>query len=278
MNRRNTFQTRIFLLLLLLALPALACATLTGGADDGEPAGSVVESEQDAASDEQDSLSDSGAEDGAGADDDAGAGAETDEGDPASEGAAESQEAAGDSRETIVSALRTGLDIDRMRMHITSEAIGTGQVTDVMLAFVRPDRYHLVSEGLEVIVVEDTTYLKGPDDKWTTVPGTEMLSTVEGSLAAFAGEAAIEERLDSLSRSDVIYEGRETINGVETQVYSFNEGLDTSSIFGRVKMWIGIEDGLLYRQEVESEISGIGSQATMEFEYGDAVTVEPPEL
>ena len=274
MNLRNTFQTHIFLLLLLLAIPALACATLTGGSDDSEPAGSAVESEQTDSADAQDSLptlarrmSRAGRR-----------GTETDEADPASEAAAESQEAAGDSRETIVSALRTGLDIDRMRMHITSEDVGSGQVTDVMLAFVRPDRYHLVSEGLEVIVVEDTTYLKGPDDKWTTVPGTEMLSTVEGSLAAFAGEAAIEERLDTLSRSDVIFEGRETINGVETQVYSFNEGLDASSIFGRVKMWIGVEDGLLYRQEVESEISGIGSRATMEFEYGDAVTVEPPDL
>jgi hypothetical protein len=252
MKLRNTFQTHTFLLLLLLAIPALACTTLTRGSDDNEPSAAT-------------------------ATDNEGVGTESGEAATTSEATTVSEEASSDSREAIVSALRTGLEIDRMRMHIISEDVGSGQVTDITLAIVRPDRYHLVSEDLELIVVEDTTYLKGPNGGWTTVPGTEMIATVEGTLAAFAGEAAIQERLDTLSESDVIIEGTETINGVETQIYSVNEGLEESSIFGRVKMWIGIEDGRLYRQEVESELSGVGNRATMEFEYGDAVTVEPPE-
>lgn len=267
MNIRNTFHTRTFLFLLLLALPALACTTLLGGADDGDPVGSVVESQQESPPEEQAALGDSDE-------------AITGEADPAAaaESSAGSGEASAHSRETIVSALRTGLEIDRMRMHITSEDVGSGVVTDVMLAIVRPDRYHLVSEGLELIVIDDTTYLKGPDGEWTTVPGTEMISTVEGTLAAFAGEAAIQERLDTLSDSNVAIEGTETINGVETRVYTINEGPEESSTFGRVKMWIGVEDGLLYRQEVETELGGLGSQTTMEFEYGDDVTIEPPAI
>ena len=269
MKLRNIFQTHFFLLLLLLAIPALACTTLLGGSDDGQTAGSVVAPQQDASSVEQDPSTATGTQ---------GEGDDSAADDPASEPAAGSGEAARSSRETIVEALRTGLEIDRMRMHIVSEELSSRQVTEITLAFVRPDRYHLISEGLELIVIEDTTYLKGPDGKWTSRPGTEMIGTVEGTLSAFAGEAAIQERLDTLSESDVSVEGRETINGIETEIYSFNEGGDGSSIFGQVRMWIGVEDGLLYRQEVESELSGVGTRATMEFDYGDAVVVEPPEL
>jgi hypothetical protein len=264
MNCRNSFQTHILLLLLLLVLPALACNTLLGDSDDGESAGSVVESQEEATSTEQDSPSELGAEESVDVEGEAGEAAAGSDGEPSV------------SRETIVSALRTGLEIDRMRVHVTSEDLGGGAVSNVTLAFVRPDRYHLVSQELEVIVVEDTTYLKGPNGKWTTVPGTEMVGTVEGTLAAFAGDAAIQERLDTLSESDVTLEGRETINGVETQIYSIDEGPDGSSIFGRAKMWIGVEDGLLYRQEVETELGGVGSRTTMEFEYGDDVSIEPP--
>jgi hypothetical protein len=276
MNRRKSFLPRLILLIFLLALPALACTTLTGDNDESEPAADTGSSDQAAAvdSEEQSASSDvdGSGESGAAGDQDSAQGS----GD-AGEASGGAEKSGGDARESIISALRSGLEVDAMRLHIVTEDFGSGLVSDVTLAFVRPDRYQMISEGVEFIVVDDTTYLKGPDGEWVTLPGTEMSSTVDATLDAFAGLNIIEERQDTLSQRDVNFEGKETINGVDTLVYSFDEGLPGAGISGLIKMWIGEDDGLLYRQEVESKIGDQESRIMMEFEYGAAVTIEPPE-
>ena len=272
MNRKKSFLPRLILLIFLLALPALACSTLTGDSDEGESAAETGSSDQAAAADSEEQPASSDADDSG----ESGAADDQDSGD-ASEASGGAEKSGDDARESIIGALRSGLEVDAMRLHIVTEDVGSGLVSDVTLAFVRPDRYQMMSEGVEFIVVDDTTYLKGPDGEWVTLPGTEMSSTVDATLDAFAGLNIIEERQDTLSQSDVNFEGKETINGVNTLVYSFEDEVPGIEFIGQIKMWIGEDDGLLYRQEVSSWIGNQESRIMMEFEYGAAVTIEPPE-
>lgn len=283
MIRKKSYYTHLILLIILLALPALACTTLTGDGDQDEPAvettgsepAEAVEPEQEKASESQEQPAttdtDSG-EQAAVVDDDAGE--QQTAGD--SDGDAAAEKTGGDAKENIISALRSGLDVDSMRLHIITEDLSSGLVTEVTLAFVRPDRYQMTSDGAEFIIIEDTTYMNSGGGDWLTIEGTDMTSTVESTLEAFAGANVIEDRQNSLSQRDVNYEGKETINGVDTLVYSFDEGLEGTAISGGIRMWIGEDDGLLYRQEVESKIGDAESRMIMNFEYGAAVTIEPP--
>ena len=276
MNRRKSFLSRLILLIFLLALPALACSTLTGDNDESDPAADTNSSGQPAVADPDDQSASSDADDSGGSDA-AGDRESAQDSDDAGKASGGPEKSGSDAQESIISALRSGLDVDAMRLHIVTEDTASGLVSDVVLAFIRPDRYQMISDDIEFIVVDDTTYLKGPDGNWTTLPGTEMTSTVQATLDAFAGAAVIESRQDTLSQRDVNFEGKETINGVDTLVYSFDEGLPGAGISGLIKMWIGEDDGLLYRQEVSSWIGNQESRIMMEFEYGAAVTIEPPE-
>ncbi|MGB3713210.1 MAG: hypothetical protein WA996_02155 [Candidatus Promineifilaceae bacterium] len=284
MTRKSMIPIRkIFILLLLLALPALACNPLSGAKEEvAENASSLVEGiveaveeQSDAAQEDEsvalDSTLDNSTVDGA---TDAGQGD-----DPASSesGSGDSSSSAdGESPEAITGALHSSLTVDSMRMRITSEDLSSGLTTEVTMAFVRPDRYQMSSEGVEIIVIGDTTYLGTPDGEWVETPAN-MSSTVEEALLAFVSDEAVEERLDSFSSdwSRVNSLGTEKINGVEVRGYEYEEN-STDQFSSLVRMWIGIDDGLLYRQEIEGNIAGLQSRTMMDFEYGDDVVIEPP--
>ncbi len=291
MTINNRLSIRLFLLLSLLLLPVLACSTLTGDGGDEEAAVELVEPAQSALDDLQDSGGETETveeevpaseaeveEEVAEPQEEVAEPAESEAAESEGEGAgsAEPDQASGDVQEQIAGALRSATKVDAMRMHMVTEDLANDLVTEVTLAFIRPDRYQMSSEGVDLIIIEDTTYMSTGDGNWLTMAGTEMLSTVELTLEAFAGAEAIEERQSLLAQSEVNYEGKETINGVVTLVYSFNEGVDVAGFGNSVRMWIGEDDGLLYRQEIENTIAGAESRILMEFEYGDAVTIEPP--
>ncbi len=262
MNRKNSILPRLFVLILLLSLPALACTTLTGDAEESDPRVETGNSDQPGNADSEEQPASTEA-DSSGAQDAA--------------GEHESPQDSDNARESIVSALSSGLEVEAMRLHIVTEDVGSGLVSDTTLAFIRPDRYQMISAGGEFIIIEDITYLKGPDGKWITMPGTDMAGTIEASLDAFAGASVIDERLNTLSEDNVNYEGKESINGVDTLVYSIDEGLVGTGISSQTMMWIGEDDGLLYRQELSNKVGDNESRIIMDFEYGAAVTIEPPE-
>jgi hypothetical protein len=180
------------------------------------------------------------------------------------------------SPEAIADALRASLTIDAMRIRIISEDLTNDTTTEVTLAFIQPDRYQLSSEGTEIIVIGDTTYLGTPDGQWTETP-VDMTDMVEQTLASFVSQDAIDERLANVDDnwSNVRTIGREEVNGVETIGYEYNETA-VAQFSGLVRMWIGVDDGLLYRQEIESKVGDLQTRTLMEFEYGDDVTIEPP--
>jgi hypothetical protein len=260
---------KIFILLLLLALPALACNPLSGAEDEvAENASALVEGIVDAVEEQTDAAQEDNPDEPESTVDEE-ASSESGSGDSTSPSGSESPE-------DITGALRSTLTVDAMRMHVSSEDLNSGVLTEVTLAFVRPDKYHMSSEGVELIVIGDTTYLGTPDGEWIETPAS-MSSTVEETLLAFVSDEAIDERLNDFSSdwSRVNALGIEKINGVEVRGYEYQEAA-TDQFSSLVRMWIGVDDGLLYRQEIEGNIAGIHSRTLMDFEYGDDVVIEPP--
>jgi hypothetical protein len=284
MTRKSLITVRkLFILLLLMALPALACNPLSGAKEEvAENAATFVEGiveaveEQSDAAQEDESVASDSSLDSSNVDEVTAAGQEDESTSSGSDSGESSPSAVGESPEAITGALRSSLTVDSMRMRIASEDLNSGLITDVTLAFVRPDRYQMSSEGVEIIVIGDTTYLGTPDGEWVETPAN-MTSTVEEALFAFVSNEAIEDRLEDFSSdwSRVNSLGTEKINGVEVRGYEIKDNI-TDQFSSLVRMWIGVNDGLLYRQEIESEVAGIHSRTVMDFEYGDDVTIEAP--
>jgi hypothetical protein len=177
-------------------------------------------------------------------------------------------------------------DIQAMRVTMALENLETAEVLEASYSFVRPDRFLVNLFGLETLVIGDTTYTRLPQGDWTEQaarPAEGIRDAVEELTTGFLHEAAIYELIEDPSNSGLSQTGEETINGVETLVYTYDGGISSplaGLINGEVKVWIGKDDGLLYRHEVvNSTDSGLGprSKSIIEFVYGDAVTIEGPE-
>ena len=258
---------KIGFILLLMALPAIACNPLSGaGEETAENASELVSKLVDAVEeqaqeiDEVETLSE-----------------ESISGSEETSGSSSAGSGSGESANDIAEAFESSLAVDAMRIIITTEDSQSDTVTHMSLAFVHPDRYEMISDDAEIIVVDGTSYYRAPNSDWS-VSQVDMISTVEQTLQAFVSKEAIEARMDDPSNDwdKVKSLGTDTINGNEVRGYEYESkipGTDTYSIF---RMWIGTDDNLLYRQEVEGNISGFESHTIMEFEYGDDVSIDPP--
>jgi hypothetical protein len=272
MTFRSLFSARKTVLLLVIAMPALACNPLSSVEEEADDiATAVIEgisnaSEQAAEALQDNEAASSDSSESAAADDQPSQSDQADTSEP-------SDEEAGVSQDMIAEAMRASLGIESMRIRVIIEDLTNGVTTEVTMAFIDPDRYQLSSDGLELIVIGDTTYMGTPDGEWVETP-SNMAGTIQESLASYVSEEAIEQRLNE-DWSNFHSLGTEVINGVEAAGYEFEERV-LAQYLGIVRIWIGVEDGLIYRQEIENEISGIDNRTTLEFEYGDSVTIEPP--
>ncbi len=246
-------------LLILFALPVLACNPLSGADDEAEEiAAAVAEGIATAGQEAFDALDEEDS-------------AETEE------QSSEEQTSTGDkSPEAVAEALRTSLSVDAMSIHITSEDLTNGVISEVSIAFIQPDRYQMSSEGTEIIVIGDTSYLGTGDGEWTESP-VAMTDLVEQTLTSFFSPEAMDVLLETVDEdwSKLRSLGREEINGVETQGYEYKDN-SIAQFSSLIRMWIGVKDGLLYRQEIESDLGGLQNRTLMDFSYGDDVTIEPP--
>ena len=125
MNRKKSFLSRLILLIFLLALPALACSTLTGDNDESESAAETGSSDQAAAADSDDQPAAPDA-DGSGESDAAGnLDSAQDSGDPG-EASGGPEKSGSDAQDSIIKALRSGLDVDAMRWRNVEKLSSSG--------------------------------------------------------------------------------------------------------------------------------------------------------
>ena len=185
-----------------------------------------------------------------------------------------STDAGGDLAESFQSSLA----MDAMRLVISTYDGRNDSTTVQTLAFVRPGRFQMITGNSEVISVDGTTYLRtSASGEWTSSPG-DMSAGIESALEMFVSSEAIESRQQDPDNDWTNFKdlGTKEIGGVKTQGYEHETSLPNTDFYTITRMWIGVEDSLMYRQEIEGNASGYLSKTTMDFEYGDSVQIEPP--
>lgn len=265
----------LILFIILAALPALACTTFLGSGEDEvdsvavEPT-IVADEEATAPIEEPVVATETQTEEPTSA--------PTEEPTPVQE---EESEGGGESGlgplDSIFQAQRSGLDVDALRMTMINENLDTGETSSSIFELVKPDRFHMASEGFEFIIIGEKTYIKDDSGTWLESP-VPMGNVLEGTIDAFTSEGKVEELLQDLAVSidNVQSLGQETVNGKNTDVYEYTSTsiFDDSIVYNKV--WIGTDDGRLYQQQIETESQGIRSRTTFTYEYGSDVVIEAP--
>lgn len=274
----QSHQSRVswlFLFFILAALPALACTTFLGSGEEEVDSVAVeptivveaeatvpaeVPTEEPAVATEAPTI------------------APTEEPTPVQEEDAEAGGESGfSSLESIFRAQRSGLEVDALRMTMINEDLDSGESFSSTFEFIKPDRFHMASEGFEIIIIEDTTYIKDESGTWVESP-IAMGDMFEGTIDAFTNEEAVEELLQDLEVTidNVQSLGQETVNGKTTDVYEYTAASSFDESIVNNKIWVGTDDGLLYQQQIETESEGVRGRVTITYEYGSDVVIEAP--
>lgn len=275
MNQSPKFRLQWLILVIILgALPALACSTLLGSSED-EVTSVVVEAT--AVEEEATVPAEVPTEEPLVA-------TEMPTTAPAEEPTpeqGEGTETGGESGlsplDSIFQAQRSGLNTDELRMTMINEDLDTGEIVSSTFEFIRPDRFHMASEGFEIIIISDTTYIKDESGAWLESP-IPMGDMLEGTIDSFTNVGTVEELIQELQVSidNVQSLGQETVNGKDTNVYSYTSTSLFNDSIDNTKVWIGTDDGRLYQMEIESESGGISGRTTITYEYGSDVVIEVP--
>ncbi len=263
----------LLLFFLLAALPALACSTLAGS-DEDEASEVVVEATQEAEAEPVEAPT----QEPEAPPTEALESPPTDE--PTAvpaEDTSEAENLEGDSLADIFGAQRSGLEVDALRIHMISEDSTTNETSETILEFVKPDRFHMASQGFELIVIGETTYIKDESGVWIESP-IAMGDMFGETINAFTDEESVSQMIEDLqvSITDLQYLGEETVNDNKTKVYEYSadDPFGGSTVYTTV--WIGVDDGLLYRQVMAGETLDTQGTLTFEYEYGEDVSIEAP--
>jgi hypothetical protein len=175
-----------------------------------------------------------------------------------------------DMHAAISAALRS---VSKLSHRSESEIVfADGKTITTTVEFVPPDKKHFVSQGSDMIVVDNKVYNKGQgEDKWTEVP----MDAAQFSYPSFSEDFG-----------DVQLIGQENLDGKPMQVYKanlVNKETGTTSVF---TYWINPTDGLLYKLVNDGEIGSVDSSTgkmkmvkaitTSIFEYDPSIQIAAP--
>jgi hypothetical protein len=171
-------------------------------------------------------------------------------------------------RDAVLKAMRAQRDAKMYRVHMT---LNNGTIQNV-LEYVAPDRFHLTSSnGAETIIVGDKTYQRQKGGQWVPFP-----IDIGSIIAQFRDPKYLDQLAQGLT--DVQQVGSDTLNGMKMIVYTFKTDQKAGDIqvTSTYKLWIGASDGLPYKQEVQSHIVEIASNAVNTIEYDPSIKIDPP--
>lgn len=147
------------------------------------------------------------------------------------------------------------------------------QTLPMTLTFAGPDRYAMVTPGMHAVRIGDEGWFR-VGDAWQADP------TVVSTLAAAFAPLRDPVEIDRASRriADARDLGTSTVNGVQAQHYGYRvTDRTTTTVFTQTfEVWVGLADGRILVQQVDSEASGVTSRSAQLVEYGPDITVEGP--
>lgn len=173
----------------------------------------------------------------------------------------------GDPRQAIISAMNAMREAGSYRVHVTSKSGETS--TEWNAEVILPDRFHIVMDIGEYIIIGNKTYMK-QGDQWAEFP-VDIGSMVFPLLISTEKEA-------EASISDVQLVGQDTVNGEATTVYQYRSSgtLQGTEVTSMVKLWVRNSDDLPVKQEINGEVAGVESTTVQDIEYDPTISIEPP--
>jgi len=167
----------------------------------------------------------------------------------------------GDAKSIIANSTVNLKNLKSYRVKMIMEQEG-GQAMETLVEYVLPDKYHMVSDFGEMIIIGDDLYMKA-GDTWTKMPGggggTEMAEV------GVTEDQILEARL----------EGSEDVDGVPCQKYVYTAKVgDNPSI--EITCWIGVKDGLPHKIVTKLE-SGM-AMTQIPYDFNADITIEAPPV
>lgn len=203
-----------------------------------------------------------------------GACARSPEGVPANSNESASTAGGGSSLDVLKESYRKMQSLRSFRARLTTTG-GPDEEFQSTLEVVLPDRFRMLSEQMEMVVVGSNAYMK-MGGQWRTV-ATELETT------SLTDPKRLEEEFDQAQEIKLI--GSDVLDGRPTRVYEAilkdPKDPDEKDSSGQapqvqsVRIWIGSDDGL--PRKLEGEDPDTKAKTTViYYDYGAAITIEPP--
>jgi hypothetical protein len=143
---------------------------------------------------------------------------------------------------------------------------------EMRIDVVMPDRFHMASDQMEIIVAGSTAYLKLPTGKWQKVAG--------GTDMSFANIKKMQEEFKNSQQVKEI--GSDTLDGVPTSVYEFTTKLPKGDKAPpgmpdsyQAKIWVSNADALPRKLEGVAPDTGY-TTTVIYYDYNADITIEAP--
>jgi hypothetical protein len=178
-------------------------------------------------------------------------------------------------RSTVTAALKaTGASPHHSNSKIV---LGNGEEHTTQIDYIPPDRLHISSDPTQYIVIGNDVYMMEKT-------GSPWVKTdIPASAFVYPGFTDI----DAATLQDPVYEGNETIDGKDTQVYRVTIPANDSTTPQKLKMWVDPAKGLILKMVIEGQVQSVSSDngqteqvaatTTMQFQYEPAPTIEAPK-
>ena len=175
---------------------------------------------------------------------------------------------ASNARQTVLNALTAVAQAGPYRVTSTTTT-DKGNTVKMTGEIILPDRFHMVTNGRETIIVGKKTWVK-QGDQWQEFP-MDVGSVLSGMMGSMTPDV-------EKSISDVQEIGPDTVNGTAAIVYQFTSAVDVGGqpIKSTVKVWIAKASGLPIQQEIEGDYGGIKSQTVQQITYDPSIKIEAP--
>ena len=171
--------------------------------------------------------------------------------------------------EDIARAMRAQMDVRSFRVRM--EFSFPGNINTRVVEFVAPDRFHMISDKNEALIIGSATYLKEPKGTWQKVP-----MDVNAMVQSFRDPGIIDE---VRKNADAKFIGPDTLDGVPMLVYEYTmtNAFGTNST-STTKAWISAGDGLPRRLEIDGDLGSMKARAVNTYyDYNADIKIEPPK-
>lgn len=172
-----------------------------------------------------------------------------------------------DAKEQILATYQAMVKVAKFRISGTSTSKrGSAQIEQKV---VWPDRFHVKTQGTEIIIVPGGTYMK-QGAQWMRFPAdmTQMVKQLTPE--------AMKQGYDNMTNIKDL--GEQDLDGKTAHVYEYDTQATIAGITAKshVKLWIDVDSNLPLRQETAGEAMGMSSTTIANYTFDPSLQVEAP--